>query len=67
MEISVVIPSYNEEGNVERLYMELATVLTRMKKSHEILFVDDGSSDGTVGKLEKIAKPVKYELHSKQY
>ncbi len=56
MEISVVIPSYNEEGNVERLYMELATVLTRMKKSHEILFVDDGSSDGTVEKLEKIAK-----------
>lgn len=56
MEISVVIPAYNEEGNVERLYMELATVLTRMKKSHEILFVDDGSSDGTIEKLEKIAK-----------
>ncbi len=42
-----MIPLYNEEGNVAELYRELKEVLNREKFSHEILLVNDGSSDRT--------------------
>jgi glycosyltransferase involved in cell wall biosynthesis len=47
VDISVVIPLYNEEGNVVELYQELKGVLIRENISHEILLVNDGSSDRT--------------------
>jgi glycosyltransferase involved in cell wall biosynthesis len=47
IDVSIVIPLYNEEGNVAELYRELKEVLVREKISHEILLVNDGSSDGT--------------------
>ncbi len=56
MDLSVVIPTYNEEENVEKLHSELAAVLGKLKGGNEIIFVDDGSRDGTFEKLEKIAK-----------
>lgn len=46
-DISVVIPVYNEEKNVELLYKELTTVLLSLPKTFEIIFVDDGSKDNT--------------------
>lgn len=45
LEISIVIPVCNEEENVEPLALEIATALAG--RSYEILFVDDGSTDGT--------------------
>ncbi|MFH1045787.1 MAG: glycosyltransferase family 2 protein [Candidatus Omnitrophota bacterium] len=45
MDISIVAPVYNEEKNLERLYEKLHTVLTKVGKEFEIVFVDDGSSD----------------------
>lgn len=53
--ISVVIPVLNEEENIRPLYSELAAVLKGMG-SHEIIFVDDGSDDGTFGEISKLAK-----------
>lgn len=47
IDVSIVIPLYNEEGNVAELYRELKGVLIREKISHEILLVNDGSSDRT--------------------
>ena len=47
IDVSVVIPLYNEEGNVAELYRELKGVLIQENISHEILFVNDGSSDRT--------------------
>jgi dolichol-phosphate mannosyltransferase len=44
---SVIIPVYNEEANVRELVDRLVPVLERTGKSFEILFVDDGSRDGT--------------------
>ncbi|MBI5218437.1 MAG: glycosyltransferase family 2 protein [Bacteroidia bacterium] len=44
-DISVVIPLYNEEPNLGHLYENLAEVLNNLGKSHEIIFVDDGSRD----------------------
>lgn len=49
--ISVVIPLYNEEDNVATLEQELLKVLSG--REHEILFVDDGSKDQTVARIER--------------
>lgn len=54
MDISVVIPVYDEEANVAVLYEELKKVLARLNRKYEIIFVDDGSTDGTFDKLLKL-------------
>lgn len=46
--ISVVIPVYNEEENVEPLCAELFAVLDGLGRAYEVIFADDGSTDGTV-------------------
>lgn len=56
MDISVVIPIYNEQGNIKILHEKLSEELKKLKKSHEIIFVDDGSKDGSQKILEDIAK-----------
>ena len=50
--LSVVIPLYNEEGSVGELYQRLKKVLDGLGKEYEILFVNDGSTDGTGGILK---------------
>jgi len=45
--ISVVIPLFNEENNIRQLYDELIPVLTKLVNNYEIIFVDDGSRDGS--------------------
>jgi glycosyltransferase involved in cell wall biosynthesis len=55
MSVSVVVPVYNEVENVPLLYGQLAKVLPELDRPWEILFVDDGSSDGTVQQLKKLA------------
>lgn len=57
MKISVVIPLYNEEENIKSLYGALKPVLEGLEregKRCEVLFVDDGSTDGTLGALEEL-------------
>ncbi|GBC81103.1 Dodecaprenyl-phosphate galacturonate synthase [bacterium HR10] len=44
---SIVIPLYNEAENVEPLYRELKPVLEHLGAPYEVIFVDDGSQDGT--------------------
>lgn len=56
MDISVIVPCYNEEKNIEHLHMKIAESLRSIKKSHEIIFIDDGSSDSTLRELEKAKK-----------
>ena len=53
--LSIIIPVYNEEENVERLYEKLVKDLEPLQREYEILFVDDGSVDSTYLKLKKIA------------
>lgn len=50
--LSIVIPAYNEQGNLHALYAELARVLPTVGLKWEIVFVDDGSSDDTWGDIE---------------
>lgn len=56
MFLSVVIPLYNEEENVEILHKRLKEVLNNNKIEHEIIYVDDGSLDNTLNILENIQK-----------
>jgi glycosyltransferase involved in cell wall biosynthesis len=53
-DLSVVIPIYNEAQNLEPLHKELADTLRSWGRPHEIIFVDDGSSDGSFEALQKI-------------
>ncbi len=56
MDVSIVVPTFNEVENVDLLYEQLEIVLARMDKNYEILFVDDGSTDGTLDKLRQLAE-----------
>lgn len=55
MSVSVVVPVYNEVENVPLLYGQLVKVLPELDRPWEILFVTDGSTDGTVEKLKELA------------
>jgi len=54
IDISVLIPVYNEEKNVCALYEQLNTVLQRLGLRYEIIFVDDGSTDGSYSVLQNL-------------
>ncbi len=54
VKVSIVVPFYNEADNVRPLYEALFTALTGMDCTYEMVFVDDGSSDGTVASLRKL-------------
>lgn len=53
--LSIVIPLYNEEKNLHKLYDKLQSVLKNISGSWEIIFVNDGSSDKTLTIVEEIA------------
>lgn len=53
--ISIVVPVYNEIGNVKDFHTVLQRAMTSYKKSYEIIYVDDNSSDGTYEWLQSIA------------
>lgn len=54
LDLSLVIPVMDEEGNVEELHRRLTAVLDAMPLTSEIVFVDDGSQDATVSRLEDL-------------
>ena len=54
MIISVVLPIYNESDNIDPLHKRLKKVLNSVSRSHEIIFVNDGSSDNSLSKLNKL-------------
>lgn len=54
MFISVIIPLYNEEENIQILHERLSDVLISLKEEYEIIYVDDGSIDKTPEYLEQI-------------
>ncbi len=70
MDVSVVIPVYNELENIVPLYRQLHDVLNKLDRSCEILFIDDGSTDGTRERLREIAaadRQVKLVLFRRNY
>lgn len=53
-DISVVIPIFNEGENIETLYSRLKRVLDDTNKNYEIIFIDDGSTDGAFNLLKEL-------------
>lgn len=54
VDISVIIPIFNEEGNIDELYRRLSRALEGMNLSYEMVFVDDGSSDSSLSSLVRL-------------
>src|SRR6185503_17536402 len=54
MDLSIVVPVFNEEENVEPLIGEIRSTLARINKSYEIITVDDGSTDQTFAVLSRL-------------
>ena len=52
--ISIVVPFYNEQDNARELYSRLKRVLDGLGKTYELIFIDDGSRDGTYSVLKDI-------------
>jgi glycosyltransferase involved in cell wall biosynthesis len=56
VDLSVVVPVYDEEDNVRRLYEELSAALRPLGRSYEVIVVDDGSRDSTYARLAELAE-----------
>ncbi|HVG38826.1 MAG TPA: glycosyltransferase family 2 protein, partial [Pyrinomonadaceae bacterium] len=54
-DISVFLPVYNEEPNLRPLHAKLDEALTTLARTAEIIYVDDGSTDGSLGVLRELA------------
>lgn len=68
--LSIIIPFYNEEKNLEILYGKLESVLKKNKLDYEIIFVDDGSTDSSKKEMEDAIKnndKVKLIIHKKRF
>ena len=57
MTVSVVVPICNELENIPPLYQQLSAVLPSLVAPWEIVFVDDGSTDGSSDRLKELAAP----------
>src|SRR6185436_5783967 len=55
MEISVIIPVYNEELNLQKIYDRLKGVMKTMQASHEFIFINDGSHDDSMKIIKELA------------
>ncbi len=55
LELSVVVPAFNEEANIEPLFRRLAAALDHVVAGFEVIFVDDGSRDGTWERIAGLA------------
>jgi undecaprenyl-phosphate 4-deoxy-4-formamido-L-arabinose transferase len=53
-DISIVVPIYNEAGSIEELYRRVTATLGAGTRSYELIFVDDGSTDGTFAAIERL-------------
>lgn len=53
-ELSIVIPLYNEAKSLEALHSRLSTTLASLGRGYEVIYVDDGSTDGTGALLRRL-------------
>ncbi len=55
IQLSVVVPVYNEDGSLRKLYEKIKEVCDNLKRDYEIIFIDDGSGDKSFEILKEIA------------
>lgn len=54
--LSVIVPVYNEEGNIYPLCDQIVSALSAVDRPWEVILVDDGSSDGSADEIDRIAE-----------
>lgn len=55
IELSIIVPCFNEQESIPYFYEELLKVLTKMDITYEIIFIDDGSKDATLQKMKELS------------
>jgi len=53
--LSVIVPIYNEEDNLPPLHRDILTTIEKLTCSYEIIYVDDGSTDGGLDRIKSLA------------
>ncbi len=56
MKLSVIIPCFNEQDNIELMYNKFSKIFQEQKGNYELIFVDDGSKDKTLNNIKNICK-----------
>lgn len=56
VDLSVIIPIYNEQDNIPELYQRLTSVANKISARYELIFVNDGSRDASLHKLIELSK-----------
>lgn len=56
VQLSIIVPLFNEEGNIPLMYAALKEVISKLNLSHEIIFIDDGSTDNSFEVILNLAK-----------
>lgn len=64
--LSIVVPLYNEEGNVKELHRRIHEAVQRIGRPFEIVFVDDGSRDKTL-EIARTLSPLKLVIFRKNF
>ena len=62
MDLSIVIPFYNEEDSIRPLYDAVVDAMSGLSYTYELILVDDGSADETLNKMLEIAKVVQQSV-----
>ena len=57
--ISIIIPTLNEQSNIDKTIIRIKKLFNKIKISYEIIFVDDKSDDGTIEKIFTYKKKIK--------
>jgi polyisoprenyl-phosphate glycosyltransferase len=68
--VSVVVPLYNEEATIPELYTRLTNAMQAITNSYELIWVNDGSADDTLGQMKKYAAQdshIKYISFSRNF
>lgn len=60
LQISIIIPVFNEQGNLKILSEQIADVMSQLDFNYEVIFIDDGSTDNSAQELNAIAKVDKH-------
>ena len=70
MDISVVIPIFNEQGNIPKMYERMTKVLSEISSDYEIIFVNDYSRDNSLSLIKELSEKdshVKYLSFSRNF
>lgn len=51
---SIIVPIFNEAGNIEPLYREIAAAMGQLHQPYEVIFIDDGSTDGSFDEMRRL-------------